>query len=599
MQQSLQLQHAQHPHHRGMPPPNSPHHNPIAPPQQMQPQRQPPPSHHHSSGPPPSFGQGPSSGSGRDLPSLSSLPPSRPSMSISSMLGSSDPPSAPSHAPHPSPISHSLPLSASRPQEFSPLKRPYTPDLNGVSGVDRDRQANSSSASPSTVSGPLPGFPGPKSSRPMPPDQVYRAHNRLQYESLVHPRDRDHQQQAEVMGAQGLPQRPMPQPQTSSQSISSVLQEEQPQRPMMPSSNDSYSSDRMRRYEKEWQVEKERERERERERQREDELNREREREREREIKDRERERERERDKARIIRERTERVMHASLGQQVFGREPHRLEHQYQPPQTSSSHLSYPMTATAHQSRMSAAAGQDAMAGPPPVSTISTSSTMALPQTSTSGLGPTPAPLPTATTTGREGFQSFTGYTTPMPPSPFAITASLSVLPPVVEVGRDNRRQGFPLQAAGPPFGRDEPTRAEDALQRGLSRQSSGLAEEDRRRRAEKDRDGLMRDRDGHARINGPNMGNQSPPKRGGLGGMEISSMTRNWSEDFQKGLMENNREREREDAGRLNLSLGKRERAIEEDEAAKLEKKTKKNHTHHHGPHQHMHQYVSQGSHD
>lgn len=594
MQQSLQIQHAQHPHHRGMPPPSSPHHNPIAPPQQMQPQRQPPPSHRHSSGPPPSFSQGPSSGSGRDLPSLSSLPPSRPSMSISSMLGSSDPPSAPSHAPHPSPIStHSLPLSSSRPQEFSPLKRPYTPDLNGVSSVDRDRQANSSSASPSTVSGPLPGFPGPKSNRPMPPDQVYRTHNRLQYEPLVHPRDRDHQQQAEVMGAQGLPQRPMPQPQTSNQSISSVLQEEQPQRPMM-SSNDPYT----RRYEEDWLVDKDKERERhERERQRDDEINRERERERElreRETKDRERERERE--KARI-RERTERnTMHASLGQQVFGREPHRLEHQHQPPQTSSSHLSYPMTATAHQSRMSAAAGQDTMAGPPPVSTISTSSTMALPQTSTSGLGPTPAPLPTATTTGREGFQSFTGYTTPMPPSPFAITASLPVLPPVVEGGRDSRRQGFPLQAAGPPFGRDEPTRAEDALQRGLSRQSSGLAEEDRRRRAEKDRDGLMRDRDGHARINGPNMGNQSPPKRGGLGGMEISSMTRNWSEDFQKGLMENN-QREREDAGKLNLSLGKRERVTEEDEAAKMEKKTKKNHTHHHGPHQHMHQYVSWGS--
>lgn len=102
-----------------------------------------------------------------------------------------------------------------------------------------------------------------------------------------------------------------------------------------------------------------------------------------------------------------------------------------------------------------------------------------------------------------------------------------------------------------------------------------------------------MRDRDGHARVSGPNMGNQSPPKRVGLGGMEISSMTRNWSEDFQKGLMENNREREREDAGKLNLALGKRERATEEDEAAKMEKKTKKNHTHHHGPHQHMHQYV------
>lgn len=512
-------------------------------------------------------------------------------MSISSMLGSSDPPAAPSHAPHPSPIStHSLPLSSSRPQEFSPLKRPYTPDLNGVPSVDRDRQVNSSSASPSTASGPLPVFPGPKSNRAMLPDQVYRV-NRSQYESLVHSRERDHQQ-AEIMGAQGPPQRPMPQPLTSNQSISSVLQEEQ--RPMI-TNNETYSN-QMRRYEKEWHLEKERERERdrrlERERQREEEINRERERERElreREIKDREREKEREKARAR---ERTERnTMHASLGQQVFG--PHRLEHQHQPPQTSSSHLSYPMTATAHQSRMSAAAGQDPMAGPPQVSVISTSSTMALPQTPTSGLGPTPAPLPTATTTGREGFQSFTGYTTPMPPSPFAITASLPVLPPVVEGSRDNRRQGFPLQATGPSFGRDEPTRAEDALQRGLSRQSSGLAEEDRRRRAEKDRDGLMRDRDGHARTNGPNMGNQSPSKRGGLGGMEISSMTRNWSEDFQKGLMENNREREREDAGKL--ALGKRERATEEDEAAKMEKKTKKNHAHHHGPHQHMHQYVPQ----
>lgn len=388
----------------------------------------------------------------------------------------------------------------------------------------------------------------------------------------------------------------MSQPVTNSQSISSVLQEEPLQR-LGLSGGDPYSN-QARRYEKEWQMEKERERERERDRlekerlreemERERDRDREREREREREMKERERERAR-------ARERIERAntMQAPLGQQGFGREPHRLEHQHQhqPPQTSSSHLSYPMTITAH-SRMSATS-QDTIPGPPPVSAISTSSTMALPQTSTSGtggLGPTPAPLPTATTTGREGFQTFTGYTTPMPPSPFAITASLPVLPPVVEGGRDSRRQGFPLQVTGPPFGRDEPARAEDALQRGLSRQSSGLAEEERRRRAEKDRDDLMRDRD--ARMNGQSMDNQSPPKRG-LGGMEISSMTRNWSEDFQKGLMENNREREREEAGKLNMGLGKRER--EDDEAAKTEKKTKKHHgpPHHHHHGTHVHQYV------
>lgn len=404
------------------------------------------------------------------------------------------------------------------------------------------------------------------------------------------------------MGPQGPPQRPMSQSVTNSQSISSVLQEEPPQRPVMQ--GNEYQTERMRKYEKDWFIEKERERERrqeiERERHREEEIDREREREREREMKDREREKEREKARARERAERANNTMQASLGQQVFGREPHRLEHQHQPPQTSSSNLSYPMTITAHPSRMSAA-GQDTMAGPPPVSAISAPSTMALPQTSTSGtggLGPTPAPLPTATTTGREGFQSFTGYTTPMPPSPFAITASLPVLPPVIEGGRDSRRQGFPLQVAGSPFGRDEPARAEDALQRGLSRQSSGL-EEDRRRRAEKDRDDLMRDRDGHARMNGQNIGNQSPPKRGQLGGMEISSMTRNWSEDFQKGLMENsNREKEREEAGKTGIGSSKRER--EDDEAAKMmEKKTKKHHGPHHVPHHHhgphVHQYVPQ----
>ncbi|RPB13050.1 Rxt3-domain-containing protein [Morchella conica CCBAS932] len=271
----------------------------------------------------------------------------------------------------------------------------------------------------------------------------------------------------------------------------------------------------------------------------------------------------------------------------MFGREHrHEHQHQHQPPQTSSSHLSYPMTPT---SRMMA--GQDAIPGPPPVSAISTSSTMAMPQTSTSGtggLGATPAPLPTATTTGREGFQPFTAYTTPMPPSPFAIT-NLPVLPPVVEGGRDSRRQGFPV--GGPSFGRDEPARAEDALRGGLSRQSSGLAADEDRRRREKDRDNLMRERDGPQRMNGPSLGDQAQQKRVGMGiqNMEIVSMTQKWSEDFQKGLMENNREREREEAGKISLGLGKRERERDEEEAAK-EKKKKHHHHHNHNHHSHVH---------
>lgn len=306
-------------------------------------------------------------------------------------------------------------------------------------------------------------------------------------------------------------------------------------------------------------------------------------REREREHRDREAKENRERAR---IRERTERVP-IGQQQQMFGREHrHEHQHQHQPPQTSSSHLSYPMTPT---SRMMA--GQDAIPGPPPVSAISTSSTMAMPQTSTSGtggLGATPAPLPTATTAGREGFQPFTAYTTPMPPSPFAIT-NLPVLPPVVEGGRDSRRQGFPV--GGPSFGRDEPARAEDALRGGLSRQSSGLAADEDRRRREKDRDNLMRERDGPQRMNGPSLGDQTQQKRVGMGiqNMEMVSMTQKWSEDFRKGLMENDREREREEAGKISIGLGKRERERDEEEAAK-EKKKKHHHHHNHNHHSHVH---------
>lgn len=201
------------------------------------------------------------------------------------------------------------------------------------------------------------------------------------------------------------------------------------------------------------------------------------------------------------------------------------------------------------------------------------SAAISLPQTSTSGaggLGPTPAPLPTAATTGREDFR---GYTTPMPPSPFAMTASLPVLPPVGDGARDSRRQN--LQN-----GRDEPARAEDAIRGGLSRALSGglssiVGEEERRRRVEKERDG-------NARMSGSNLGNRSPDKRLSSGfsiGMG-PNIAKGWDDSFQKAFPEANRE-----DGKLSNALGKRER--DEEEAGKVEKKKK--HHHHHPP-----QYVS-----
>ncbi|PWW73897.1 Rxt3-domain-containing protein [Tuber magnatum] len=258
-------------------------------------------------------------------------------------------------------------------------------------------------------------------------------------------------------------------------------------------------------------------------------------------------------------------------GRPLYG-EPRQVGHQQ--PQTSTSHLSYPLTITSRipsngpQTHMEISGVPSSMSGMPNSAAIS------LPQTSTAGaggLGPTPAPLPTAATAGREDLRPFTGYTTPMPPSPFAMPASLpTVLPPVGDGARDSRRQN--LQGV-----RDEPARAEDALQRGLSRALSGglsnmVGEEGGRRRVEKERDG-------NARMSGPSAGSQSPNKRLSSSfsiGMGMPNMTKSWDDSIQKAFPEINRE-----DGRLSNALGKRER--DEEEVGKTEKKKKH---HHHPPH-------------
>ncbi|KAI5799850.1 histone deacetylation protein Rxt3-domain-containing protein [Geopyxis carbonaria] len=260
----------------------------------------------------------------------------------------------------------------------------------------------------------------------------------------------------------------------------------------------------------------------------------------------------------------------------MFGRE--RMEHQA--PQTSSSHTSYSMPATA--SRFSSSGppnGMNPSSGPPPVS-LSTPSTMSLPQGAASGLGATPSPLPGVTS--RENFPQF-GYGVTMPPSPFAVNASLPALPAIGDDARDRD---------GP--SRDEPLRAEDALQRGLGHRSlSSLIEQDKKINVGKDKDGIIKDRDGIMRLTDSTMTYQSPPRRNVPLGFE----GRDWETFPSLKDLPAAKEMDEKDKPGLGIGLigGKRER--DDDESSKGEKK--KRHHHHHQPgHPHPHHHLNHHHH-
>lgn len=303
---------------------------------------------------------------------------------------------------------------------------------------------------------------------------------------------------------------------------------------------------------------REREREqREREQQQQERDQRERERERE-----RERVRERERFAERDQRDRER------FGPHAFGRE--RME--MQGPQTSSSHHPYGMTMTHRYP-----GGQNGIPPPPSSGPPATSSAMSMPQPLTAGplgFGPATHSVPPLAAHREYGQQQpFSGYAVSMPPSPFSNSPSL---PAVGEDARDrdNRPQRFrPPSREVSLTGRDnEPLRAEDALkQRGLNRPLSGLLSD---AKAGKDRDGIVRDKDGIMRLTDSAVVNyHSPPRRNvGLSGINP------WGDHLPNPTDK--------------AVLGKR--SLEDDEVStKSEKKKRHHHHHQHGhhlPHYHHH---------
>jgi hypothetical protein len=311
----------------------------------------------------------------------------------------------------------------------------------------------------------------------------------------------------------------------------------------------------------------------------------------------RERERERERKRERgCDRERDK------LGtvNPLFGRE--RMELQAAP-QLSGSPLPYCVTITSKYGNQNGVAPPSAA---PPPSSVSTPTTMSLPlqppstinlTPSTGGQGhhrPTPPPLSTACSTPRENFQPFSGYAVSMPPSPFSNSPSL----PMPVVGDDARERDARLQRfkgsrdVGPLSGggiRDEPLRAEDALQRGLNRSLSSLIEDDKKRNVGKDRDGIVKDKDGFMRLTDSAMAYQSPPRR--TTGASLGDIGRNWSEHLPKELLVDRERVEREKTVGGGAAGVKRDR---EDDENSIKMDKKKRHHHHH--HQHPFQCVSFG---
>jgi hypothetical protein len=152
------------------------------------------------------------------------------------------------------------------------------------------------------------------------------------------------------------------------------------------------------------------------------------------------------------------------------------------------------------------------------------------------------------------------------------MNASLPSLPNVGEDApeQDRRPQRF-FGMAQPPGGRDEPTRAEDALrERGFNRSISTLLDDSRRQRA-RDEDGIIKEKNGIMRM-------QSPPKRfppSLSGGVPAGA---DWNDSFQKNLLEG--ARDKEDGGKMGLGIGmgKRDR---DDEPLKVDKRKKHHHQH------------------
>ncbi|KAA8911533.1 histone deacetylation protein Rxt3-domain-containing protein [Sphaerosporella brunnea] len=305
---------------------------------------------------------------------------------------------------------------------------------------------------------------------------------------------------------------------------------------------------------------------------------------RERELHERELRREREREERE--RERYDRFGGPSHNVSMFGRERMELPNN---PQTSSSHPSYGMTIT---SRFTAPGNQNGIQqiAPPLTAPISTPSTMSLPQGAGQGsqsYGHSHSQMTGSTT--REGYTPFSGYALSMPPSPFSISPSL----PLPAVGddareRDVRPQRFKPSRETSLGGRDEPLRAEDALQRGLGRSLSSLMEEEKKRTIGKDRDGIIRDKDGIMRLSESALTYHSPPKRS-TSRLEFD-VGRSWSDHMAKEVEKDRDGRERLSAG---LGMGGMKRDREDDEISSKTEKKKRHHHHHQIPHHaHLNHY-------
>jgi flagellar biosynthesis GTPase FlhF len=524
-------------------------------------------------------------------------------MSISAMLdGGTLPPPAPS---------------SSRQQDLSPLKAPFTPEFGAI---DRSREVGSSSASPSSVNTSIQGLPGSKQTRVTPPEPVYRAHHQLQHHSNTQAMDRDVQYSGPMYGQRAQPPPPPPpRPQSQPHGLPGMRDDGQ-QRHMRAGSfseREMYN-ERGRQIEREMYYEKERaERERELEREREqrereqrergmrerearererqmmEQEARERER-REREQREQEREREREqreRAQQRELRERenrerervaAERERFGGYNLSMFGRE--RMELPINP-------QSSPYGGMSMASRFGPTAGsQNGMPqNGPSAAPTSNPSAMSLPQTigpGNQGYGHSHSQM---TGPAREGYGPFSGYSASMPQSPFSISPNLP-LPTIGDDARDRdaRPQRFKPSREASSGGREEPLRAEDALQRGLGRSLSSLMEEEKKRTIGKDRDGIIRDKDGIMRLSDSALTWNSSPKR--------STSRLEFDIGHSWGARAQEVEKDRDGRERLSAGLGMGMKRDREDDEGSSKTEKKKRHHHHTIPHQSVPQTLNIG---